>query len=101
MANDRKVNQFGEKHSKEKYICRVCKRKVPLGKAREDEWYYCIKGKGTAEDKDNQFFNQEDVEYVCNEHYKTLSDKESPGFVAIGYPYYTSISMSDHNITTF
>ncbi len=101
MTDETKVNELGEKISKEKYICKVCKREVLKDMAEKEEWYYCVNKKEESHDQNIQYFNCSDVEYVCNEHYKTLSDKESPEFVEIGYPYFSSLLINNQNITTF
>ncbi len=93
-----KINELGEKSNKEKYSCRACKREVSLQDARQEAWHYCIEGK---EDAANQSFGPEAVEYVCQEHYRTLSAEESPRFVEIGYPYFSSLLIDNKNISTF
>ena len=101
MTDETKVNELGEKISKEKYICKVCKREVIKDIAKKEEWYYSVNKKEENHTQNIQYYSPNDVEYVCNEHYKTLPDKESPKFVAIGYPYFSSLLISNQNITTF
>ena len=101
MIREKKINEMGEKVSKDRYICRTCKRKVTEEEAREEGWHYCINRETDVGGEAIQYFNSEDVEYVCNKHYKTLPDDESPKFVEIGYPYYSSLLINNHNITTF
>ncbi len=95
------INELGEKNSREKYICRTCKREVLQEDARKEKWYYYINKKEGISSQNMQYFDFNDVEYVCNEHYKTLSEEESPKFVEIGYPYYPSLLINNQNITTF
>jgi len=99
--NNKKVNELGEKSSEEKYVCRTCRREVTKNVAGREGWYYCIKRGENMGGGIMQYFNSDDVEYVCSEHYRTLSDKESLKFVAMGYPYYSSLLALNQNITTF
>lgn len=101
MENSTMINELGEKLNKEKYACKVCQRKVVLDKAKEEEWFFCIHNESSSTEKELQHYNMENVDYVCNEHYKTLSEGESAKYVEIGYPYFSSLLLSDKSIITY
>jgi len=99
--SQRRINELGEKPPDEQYICMICKRKATREQAKDEKWYYCVNKKEDLDTQNMQYFDYTDVSYVCNEHYKTLSMKETAKYVEIGYPYYSSILIDSLNITTF
>ena len=101
MVNKTIINEMGEKSPDKNYVCKVCKREITLNKVKEEEWYYCISEKEKIREKNIQFYSNDKVEYVCNEHYNTLSKKESTNYVEVGYPYYPSLLMNKQKISTF
>ncbi|MDD5066018.1 MAG: hypothetical protein PHF84_03110 [bacterium] len=95
------IDELGIKWGREKYICRVCRRKVTKKAAEREEWYYRVKGKEKGTGKSLQYFYPNEVEYLCYEHFRTLPRHEAVQFVVVGYPYFSSRLMGRENISSF
>jgi len=92
-----KINELGEK-TDNRYQCKVCKREVDLKKAQKEEWYYKIK----QNKKTSYFFNEKEVEYLCNEHFNSLPSSKKKDYVIISYPYFISTLIDNkNNISTY
>lgn len=96
---EKKVNGLGIQTDEGKYVCKVCKREVNKENAEKEQWHYCITI--DKEPLDKQYFSFNDIEYVCHEHYRTLSSEESQKFVQLGYPYFSSLLVDNKNIVSF
>ena len=96
-----RINELGEFSSDEQYICKVCMRQATENQAKEERWYYSVQKKDDLDTQNLQYFDFNDVEYVCHEHYKTLDKEEALNYVEIGYPYYSSLQLNNNNINTY
>lgn len=99
-----KINQLGEKDHDGSYICKVCGRQVKTKEAKTEGWHYSIIHSDNSLNFDHtniKYYASEDVEYVCREHYRTLSKDDAKQFVKVGYPYEESILTDQQNILIF
>lgn len=102
MEVEEMVNELGEKKPRSSYICKVCRKNVDIDKAREDEWFFKIKNSSfTPIAGAMNHFSENEVDYVCHEHYNTLDDCEIRKFAPVGYPYYASLILNDSQVFSF
>lgn len=101
MKAENTINELGEKTPHCSYTCKVCRKNVDIDKVREEEWFFQIKNSSTTEPGVMNYFSENEVDYICNEHYNTLDDNEIQNFAPVGYPYFASVILNDSQIFSF